>query len=86
MVPGSQWGAAAAIATEDRPHGRRKGSVWWGGWAGTEHFIDPVSGIAVVFGTKSCHLPSEDRHCVGEARGFNICCLEQRHIRRASKE
>jgi hypothetical protein len=23
-----------------------------GGWAGTEHFIDPVSGIAVVFGTQ----------------------------------
>ncbi|KAF9485646.1 beta-lactamase/transpeptidase-like protein [Pholiota conissans] len=52
MVPGTQWGTALAIATQDNPQGRKKGSIWWGGWAGTEHFIDPVSGIAVVFGTQ----------------------------------
>ncbi|KAF8964753.1 beta-lactamase [Flammula alnicola] len=50
MVPGTQWGTALAICTEDWPKRRRKGSVFWGGWAGTAHFIDPTSGIAVVFG------------------------------------
>ncbi|KAF8186232.1 beta-lactamase [Pholiota molesta] len=52
MSPGAQWGMAAAIIIEDRPNGRRKGSIWWGGWAGTMYFIDPASGIAAVFGTQ----------------------------------
>jgi len=25
-----------------------------GGWAGTEHFLDPTTGVAVVFGTQLC--------------------------------
>jgi len=49
-IPDLQWGTAMAIASEDRPQRRKKGSVWWGGWAGTGHFIDPTSGIAVVIG------------------------------------
>lgn len=28
-----------------------------GGWAGTEHFIDPESGIAVVFGVQVVPVP-----------------------------
>uniref|UniRef100_A0A8H7XU60 Beta-lactamase-related domain-containing protein n=1 Tax=Psilocybe cubensis TaxID=181762 RepID=A0A8H7XU60_PSICU len=50
MVPSLQWGTTMAITTEDWPGRRRAGSVFWGGWAGTFHFIDPTSGIAVVFG------------------------------------
>ncbi|KAF8964756.1 beta-lactamase/transpeptidase-like protein [Flammula alnicola] len=51
-LPGTQWGTALAICTQDWPQHRRKGSVFWGGWAGTTHFIDPTSGIAVVFGVQ----------------------------------
>ncbi|PPQ92178.1 hypothetical protein CVT25_008952 [Psilocybe cyanescens] len=50
MAPGLQWGTTMAIATKDWPQRRRAGSVFWGGWAGTLYFIDPTSGIAVVFG------------------------------------
>jgi len=57
MVPGTQWGTALAIATEDRPQRRKKGSIWWGGWAGTEHFIDSESGIAAVFGVQVVPVP-----------------------------
>jgi hypothetical protein len=32
--------------------------VTGGGWAGTSHFIDPTSGIAVVFGVQVA--PSRD--------------------------
>lgn len=28
MVPGTQWGTALAITTEDRPQRRKKGSIW----------------------------------------------------------
>ncbi|KJA25269.1 hypothetical protein HYPSUDRAFT_199807 [Hypholoma sublateritium FD-334 SS-4] len=57
MIPGTQWGTATAIATEDSPQRRKQGSIWWGGWAGTEHFIDPESGIAVVFGVQVVPVP-----------------------------
>ncbi|KDR77244.1 hypothetical protein GALMADRAFT_246540 [Galerina marginata CBS 339.88] len=58
MVPGTQWGTALAIATQDWPRRRKKGSVFWGGWAGTSYFLDPTSGIAVVFGVQV--TPSRD--------------------------
>ncbi|KAF9045568.1 beta-lactamase/transpeptidase-like protein [Panaeolus papilionaceus] len=50
MMPGLQWSTALAVCTEDWPERRRKGTAFWGGWAGTEHFIDPTTGIAMVFG------------------------------------
>ncbi|KAJ3509603.1 hypothetical protein NLJ89_g5134 [Agrocybe chaxingu] len=53
MAPGTQWGTALAICTEDWPKRRRKGSAFWSGWAGTAHFMDPASGIAVVFGIQA---------------------------------
>ena len=28
MIPGMQWGTAAAIDTQDRPQRRKKGSLW----------------------------------------------------------
>ena len=28
MIPGMQWGTAAAIDTHDRPQRRKKGSLW----------------------------------------------------------
>ncbi|KAF9545521.1 beta-lactamase/transpeptidase-like protein [Agrocybe pediades] len=52
FTPGSQWGTAMAICTQDIPDGRREGTIYWGGWAGTSHFIDPESGIAGVIGTQ----------------------------------
>ncbi|KJA25265.1 hypothetical protein HYPSUDRAFT_135104 [Hypholoma sublateritium FD-334 SS-4] len=48
--PGTQWGTAMAIATVDKPKGKKKGSAFWGGYAGTYHFIDPTTGIVVMFG------------------------------------
>lgn len=62
MAEGTQWGTALAICTQDWPKRRRKGSVFWGGWAGTSHFIDPTSGIAVVFGVQI--TPSRDLEVV----------------------
>lgn len=32
-------------------------SMLGGGWAGTEHFIDPESGISVVFGVQVVPVP-----------------------------
>jgi CubicO group peptidase (beta-lactamase class C family) len=50
--PGTQWGAALAICTEDWPQRRRKGSAFWSGVLGTKGIIDPTTGIAVVFGSQ----------------------------------
>lgn len=50
MLDGTQWSTALALATRDGDNGRKKGSAFWGGWAGTQHFMDPATGIAVVFG------------------------------------
>ncbi|KAF4613164.1 hypothetical protein D9613_011100 [Agrocybe pediades] len=52
MAPGTQWGTTMALVTRDWPKRRKQGSAFWGGWAGTQHFIDPASGIAVVFGVQ----------------------------------
>jgi CubicO group peptidase (beta-lactamase class C family) len=52
MTEGTSWSTALAVCTTDLPGRRRKGSVFWGGWAGTGFFIDPTTGIAVVFGVQ----------------------------------
>ncbi|KAJ3504164.1 hypothetical protein NMY22_g18012 [Coprinellus aureogranulatus] len=49
---GLQFSTGLALMGEDVPGMRRKGSGWWGGWAGTQFFLDPTSGIAVVFGSQ----------------------------------
>ncbi|KAF6748052.1 beta-lactamase [Ephemerocybe angulata] len=49
---GLQFSTGLALTGEDAPGMRRKGSGWWAGWAGTSYFLDPTTGIAVVFGTQ----------------------------------
>ncbi|KDR77245.1 hypothetical protein GALMADRAFT_246541 [Galerina marginata CBS 339.88] len=53
QLPDLNWGTTMAIVSEDWPQRRKKGSVCWGGWAGTAHFIDPASGIAAVIGVQT---------------------------------
>jgi len=52
MTEGISWSTAIAICTTNLPGRRRKGSVFWQGWAGTGGFIDPTTGIATVFGVQ----------------------------------
>jgi len=49
-IEGSSWSTALAVVTADFPGLRRKGSAGWGGWAGTGYFMDPMTGVAAVFG------------------------------------
>ncbi|KAJ7505422.1 beta-lactamase/transpeptidase-like protein [Mycena galericulata] len=64
MVPpvgAAQFSRGLFCNTDDIPGGRRKGSGAWGGWANTSFFVDPTTGIAVVFGTQLA--PSgDDKH------------------------
>lgn len=53
-TPAISHSTALGVTTEDWPGKRRKGSGFWGGWAGTEYFLDPTTGVAVVFGTQLC--------------------------------
>ncbi|KAF5325553.1 hypothetical protein D9619_009687 [Psilocybe cf. subviscida] len=50
--PGLSWSTAAAVATKDWEGRRKKGSIFWTGWAGTTHWIDPSAGVAGVMGTQ----------------------------------
>jgi len=50
--PGHQFTTALALKTVDTPGQRRKGSAGWYGWANTEYFMDPETGIALVFGSQ----------------------------------
>ncbi|KIM41569.1 hypothetical protein M413DRAFT_445541 [Hebeloma cylindrosporum] len=54
----TQFGHALCIANSDWPRRRRKGSGFWFGWAGTYYFMDPTTGIAVVYGTQL--MPGRD--------------------------
>jgi len=49
-IEGASWSTALAVCTKDLPSRRRSGSGWWAGWAGTIYFVDPTTGIAVVYG------------------------------------
>ncbi|KAF9483313.1 beta-lactamase/transpeptidase-like protein [Pholiota conissans] len=53
-----QWSSGVAVAMDDWPKGRRKGSAFWAGWAGTQFFIDPATGVAAVFGVQIVTLVS----------------------------
>jgi len=57
---GTSWSTALAVSTTDFVNGRRRGSAWWGGWAGTRFFMDPTSGIAVVSGVQEAPSISRD--------------------------
>jgi len=54
---GTSWTTALAVVTTDMAGLRRKGSAGWGGWAGTSFFMDPTTGIAVVFGLQVAPAP-----------------------------
>ncbi|KAF8147909.1 beta-lactamase/transpeptidase-like protein [Mycena galopus ATCC 62051] len=49
---GGQFGRGLFVNTVDVPGKRKSGSGAWGGWANTKYFIDPTTGVAVVFGTQ----------------------------------
>ena len=51
----NKWGLAWLIDTEDRPYGRKAGTVAWGGLMNTYFYIDFKSGIAATIYTQ--HLP-----------------------------
>jgi len=58
MSEGTSWSTALAVCTTDFAGGRRMGSAWWGGWASTRYFMDPATGIAVVYGTQETPNPT----------------------------
>ena len=51
----SKWGLAWAIDNENKPYGRKAGSVFWGGSLNTFFYIDFKSGIAATIFTQ--HFP-----------------------------
>jgi len=51
----SKWGLAWLIDNEDKPYGRKAGTVLWGGLLNTYFYIDYQSGIAASIYTQ--HLP-----------------------------
>ncbi|KAJ6512901.1 beta-lactamase/transpeptidase-like protein [Mycena sanguinolenta] len=46
----AQYSRGLFVTTADVPGKRRKGSGAWGGWASTDYFVDPTTGIAAVCG------------------------------------
>ncbi|EAU82774.1 beta-lactamase [Coprinopsis cinerea okayama7 len=46
------WGNGFAVNTADWEGRRKAGSGFWSGWAGTWYFLDPKTGIALVFGSQ----------------------------------
>ncbi|KAF8649414.1 hypothetical protein AX16_005855 [Volvariella volvacea WC 439] len=53
-----QWTTGLCLNTADVPGKRRKGTVWWYGWAGTYFFMDPETGVAAILATQI--LPTLD--------------------------
>ncbi|KAF5325015.1 hypothetical protein D9619_009571 [Psilocybe cf. subviscida] len=60
--PNVSFGDGLCLATEDWPGRRRKGSGFWYGWAGTYYFLDPSTGVVVVYGTQV--VPTCDQEVV----------------------
>ncbi len=54
-LPSSKWGLAWMIDNDDKPFGRKAGTVLWGGLFNTYYYIDYKSGIAASIYTQ--HLP-----------------------------
>ncbi|KAJ7437903.1 beta-lactamase/transpeptidase-like protein [Mycena galericulata] len=57
----AQFSRGLYINTVDVPGARRKGSGAWAGWANTSFFVDPTTGVAVVFATQLA--PGFDDEC-----------------------
>jgi CubicO group peptidase (beta-lactamase class C family) len=53
--PTTSWGLAWLIDNEDKPYGRRAGTVLWGGARNTYYYIDFKSGVAASIYTQ--HVP-----------------------------
>lgn len=51
----TKWGLGGLIDNEDKPYGRRAGTILWGGLLNTYFYIDYKSGIAASIYTQ--HLP-----------------------------
>lgn len=51
----TKWGLGALIDNEDKPYGRKAGTILWGGLMNTYFYIDYKSGIAASIYTQ--HLP-----------------------------
>ncbi|KAF9528318.1 beta-lactamase [Crepidotus variabilis] len=47
-----QWTASNAVTMKDKEERRKKGSIAWSGWANTQHFLDPTTGVAVILQTQ----------------------------------
>jgi len=65
MSENTSWSTALAVCTTDLVGRRRKGSAWWGGWAGTAFVMDPTSGIAAVFGAQVAPTRDVELYKVG---------------------
>jgi len=65
MSENTSWSTALAVSTTDLVGRRRKGSAWWGGWAGTGFAMDPTTGIAFVFGVQVAPSRDVELHKVG---------------------
>ncbi|KAF9522165.1 beta-lactamase/transpeptidase-like protein [Crepidotus variabilis] len=46
------WSNVFSVSLQDWPGRRRKGTGGWGGWPNLKHFVDPTTGIAVIFETQ----------------------------------
>ncbi|HCW09147.1 MAG TPA: hypothetical protein DGG95_17460 [Cytophagales bacterium] len=55
LSPTTKWSLDGLIDTEDKPYGRKAGTILWGGLLNTYFFIDYKSGIAASIYTQ--HLP-----------------------------
>ncbi len=53
MSKTTKWGLAYLIDNEDKPYGRKAGTVLWGGVFNTLYYIDYKSGAAVSFYTQN---------------------------------
>ncbi len=51
----TKWGLGSLIDNEDKPYGRKAGTILWGGLANTYFYIDYKSGVAASIYTQ--HLP-----------------------------
>jgi CubicO group peptidase (beta-lactamase class C family) len=65
----SKWGLAWLIDNDDKPYGRKAGTVLWGGLLNTYFYIDYKSGIAASIYTQ--HLPFNHPATIGLFEKFS---------------
>lgn len=62
----TKWGLAYLIDNEDKPYGRKAGTVLWGGVFNTLYFIDYKSGLAVSLYTQNLPFNNEQTNTLFE--------------------